>query len=256
MTNQSAQNLENLAQDFEENPSQNLNNDDENTSKNEVEKLLAKNKELLEKLAKSKNDNKTLLAENETLKNIQSDFEKYKQEEYFEAVLYGVLGVIPNNKDFVKFELEKMGYQVIYADNQLFNKKQIIDGVEFATQTPKTGYCFIDPNGELVTADKVEELREHFASYVYGSRASGSGGYIDPHYPAKQVCDFKDGVFIGKPRIKAQAQAIAELYQSELEKAQRAIEYYRREIPALLATVDSLPNQVLSDDDKLHFGLK
>lgn len=242
MTDQNTQNLENLAQDFNENPSQNLNenlnNDDENTSKNEVEKLLAKNKELLDKLAKSKTDNKTLLEENENLKNIQSDFEKYKQAEYLEAVLFNVLDVVPSAKEFVKFELEKMGYQVI------FDKKS-------------QKYCFINKDNKLVNSNEIYNLKEHFANYVYAPRASGTGsGYIDPHYQAKQLCEYKDGVFVGKPRIKAHAQALADFYQSELDKAQHQIKYYSREIPALLATVDSLPNQVLSNDDKLHFGLK
>ncbi|MCL1623660.1 hypothetical protein M2R47_05325 [Moraxella sp. Tifton1] len=242
MADQNTQNLENLAQDFEENTSQNLNenlnNDDENTSKNEVDKLLNKNKELLDKLAKAKNDNKTLLSENESLKNIQSDFENYKQAEYLEAVLFDVLDVVPSSKDFVKFELEKMGYKVI------FDKKS-------------QKYCFINKDNKLVNSNEIYNLKERFANHVYGTRASGTGsGYIDPHYQAKQLCEYKDGVFVGKPRIKAHAQALADFYQSEIDKAQRQIEHYSREIPALLATVDSLPNQVLSNDDKLQFGLK
>lgn len=243
MTDQSTQNLETSTQELNENLNQDFQNDNENvnneTSNNEVEKLLNKNKELLDKLAKSKTDNKTLLAENEALKNIQSDFENYKQAEYLEAVLFHVLDTIPSSKDFVKFELEKMGYQVIFDEHS-------------------QKYCFINKDGNLVNNKEVSGLREHFASHVYGSRASGSGalGGIDPHYQAKELCEYKDGVFVGKPQTKAHAQALADFYQSEIDKAKSQIEHYSRQIPALLATVDSLPNQVLSNDDKLHFGLK
>lgn len=229
MTDQNTQNLENSPQEFDKNPSP---SHDANGG------LLAKNRELLDKLAKVKADNKTLLSENEMLKNIKDEFNNYKQAEYLENLLFNVLNVIPSSKEFVKFELLNMGYQVVFDEN-------------------KQAYCFINDQNNLVNKDEIMALQDKFANHVYGTMASGTGfGYTDPHYPAKQLCTLENGVFIGKPQIKSQVTAIAELYQSELEKAQEKVAYYSREIPALIATADRLPNQVLSNDDKLHFGLK
>lgn len=229
----------------------------------EVAKLNAKKIELLGKLKKEKSEHELsqnkiteLQSELDKLKDIQNQFEEYKKSEYMEAVLFNVLDAVPSSKDFIKFQLEKMGYKVIYADNQLMDKREIIDGQSFVKQVSKTGYCFVNPNGELVDDREVKKLKDYFASYVYANVGSGTMTNRDIHEKAKRICELKDGVFVGKPQIKAEAEMIAKLYQSELEKHQEIINYYNREIPALLETAKNLPNQVLSADDKLQFGLK
>lgn len=231
----------------------------------EVAKLLAKKNELLGKLRAEKDDHELskskiseLQNEVEKLQNIQSEFEEYKKAEYLESVLFNVLKVMPSAQEYIKFELLNRGYKVIYADDDVFYETEKIGKKEFTKQVRKTGYCFVNPQGELVKHKEVEEIRNQFGHFCYAHNlASGAGvGQRDPHSLAKIFCEYKDGVFVGKPKVKEQAVQMAKLFKSQLESAQSNVDYYSRELPALEALMERLPTQQVTEVDELQLGLK
>ncbi|UNU74054.1 hypothetical protein LU293_03950 [Moraxella nasovis] len=264
-----SKNDENLSENKNQNDERFIKKSDENLldKSDEVTKLTAKNRELLGKLKASKQDlelSQSKISElqklNDELQQVKSDFEEYKKTEYLEAVFYNVIDVLPSSRDYMEYELSKRGYKVIYADNEPLKQREICKDSKKETYKTvfKTGYCFVNADNVLVDRRELYEIRERFPSHCYTEvRGSGTGSdAIDLHWEVKELCEYKDGVFIGRPKVKEQVTKLVKFFKSELEKKQKAVDYYNAQIPALLETADRLPNQTLSDDDRLHFGLE
>lgn len=192
----------------------------------DLQRVLAKNNELLGKLKKAKEDNAASIAqieqmqtdhqnelesvkggyeqEIERLKQVEADFESYKVAEYKKAVLEKWLDVFPEYEDFVQFQLDQLGYKIIYADNQelLMKENREIEGkrTEVTVTKQVTGYCFIDPEGMLVTQTEIDALRAQFGSYCKAHYGKGSGalGSSTRSYGGQVVFNHISGVNTNK----------------------------------------------------------
>lgn len=188
---------------------ENINQDEpmiDDVKSDDLQRVLAKNSELLGKLKKAKEDNAASIAqieqmqadhqnelesvkggyeqEIERLRQVEADFENYRVTEYKKAVLQKWLDVFPEHEDFIQFQLDRLGYKIIYADNQelLMKENREVEGklTEVIVTKQVTGYCFIDPEGMLVTQAGIDALRTQFGSYCKAHYGQGSGALGSP----------------------------------------------------------------------------
>lgn len=159
----------------------------------DLQRVLAKNNELLGKLKKAKEDNAASIAqieqmqtdhqnelesvkggyeqEIERLKQVEADFESYRKMHYMNAMMDHFNVFDGSAREFVIYKLQKMGYDI-----QFVERGPIYDEKGKCRWEEIQAYCLVDQKGNPINEREFQHmLNEEFAAFVYGSSASGSG---------------------------------------------------------------------------------
>lgn len=218
----------------------------------EIEKLNSKKSELLNKLKTEKNahlqtktEMENLQTELEQLINTKQEFENYKTAQQEMMALYA-LDVIPEYMDYMQFELKKHGYKVQYIDDVVLAKEQptqvgnqVIDGTY--KQVEVKGYAFLNADGELVTNDEIQKLRDKYGAFVYAY-----GNRYLTNYKLTNL-ETVNTVAVAERHLKDT--------RDRLEAARREVEFYQQQINSLeehTKTIAKAENSIIP----MQFGLK
>lgn len=175
---------------------ENINQDEQmidDVKSDDLQRVLAKNSELLGKLKKAKEDNAASIAqieqmqadhqnelesvkggyeqEIERLRQVEADFENYRKLHYMNAIMDHFSVLEGSSREFVMFKLQKMGYDIQYVERgPIYHEKDKCYWEEIQA------YCLVDQKGNPINEQEFQHmLNEEFSAFVYGSSASGSG---------------------------------------------------------------------------------